>query len=171
MVRKLDRGDKTPEYISIGEAAERTGLTQRTLRYWEELGLFKPPARVAGGQRLYSAEDLQRIEQILRMKKLLGFSLSEIKAAVETEEAKQHLREDIKHERSLKRQLKQTCEAAAITSQQIAMVEEKIAQLQTMRRRLVGDLNDLNEKVARINQKLGEPQAGTRTEKGVQATV
>ncbi|MDQ3856149.1 MAG: MerR family transcriptional regulator, partial [Chloroflexota bacterium] len=122
--------------------------------------------------RLYSAEDLQRIEQILRMKKLLGFSLSEIKVAVDNEEAKQRLRADIRQERSVKRQLKQTQEAAAITAQQVRMVEEKLAQLQVMRKRLTADLNELNTRAAQLEEKLAQPKQGEVTiEEGVQAGV
>ncbi len=42
------------EYLQIGDVAVLTGLTQCTLRYYEELQLFAPPTRLAGGFRLYS---------------------------------------------------------------------------------------------------------------------
>jgi DNA-binding transcriptional MerR regulator len=45
------RAGKGP-YYRIGEVAERTGLSQRTLRFYEERGLLKPPARMEGGFRL-----------------------------------------------------------------------------------------------------------------------
>src|SRR5438105_12090673 len=62
-------------YLQIGEVAERTGVTQRTLRFYEEKGLLKPPSRMEGGFRLYSAEDVQRVERIRQMQNLLGFTL------------------------------------------------------------------------------------------------
>ena len=68
-----------PSYFQIGEAAERTSLTQRTLRYYEEKGLLKTPTRMDGGFRLYSDEDLDRLERIKELKDLLGFSLADIK--------------------------------------------------------------------------------------------
>src|SRR4051794_3783068 len=62
------------DYLQIGEVAELTGLTQRTLRYYEELQLLDPPTRLAGGFRLYSPRDVARVRQIMRLKQLLGFS-------------------------------------------------------------------------------------------------
>ncbi len=154
MTRAVERPEAPAEYISIGEAAERTGLTQRTLRYYEELGLLKPPARVARGQRLYGPEDLARVGQVRRMRDLLGFSLGEIKVVIEAEEAKQHLREDLKTERSQKRRLKQMREAAAITARQLAVVEEKVAGMQAMRKELSRDLAGFNERIAQIEADL-----------------
>ncbi|MDP9383539.1 MAG: MerR family transcriptional regulator [Chloroflexota bacterium] len=154
MTKTVERTEAAPEYISIREAAERTGLTQRTLRYYEELGLLKPPARVSGGQRLYSPEDIARIKQVRRLKELLNFSLDEIKTVVDAEEAKQHLRADVKAERSLKRKLKQMREAAEITAHQLAMVEEKIAQMQAMKKELARDLAGFNERIQQVQQEI-----------------
>src|SRR6266550_1203409 len=79
--------------MQIGEVAERTGLTPRTLRYWEEIGLLPPAERLEGGFRLYSAADLERLTRIVQLKKLLGFSLSEVRRVVEAEEELRLLRE------------------------------------------------------------------------------
>src|SRR5829696_7032449 len=79
--------ETTPtEYLQIGELAEQTSLTQRTLRYYEEIGLLEPPSRMAGGFRLYSPQDVARIQQIVRLKQLLGFSLAEIKTIITAQE-------------------------------------------------------------------------------------
>ena len=68
--------------LQIGEVAERTGVTQRTLRFYEEKGLLNPATRMEGGFRLYTETDVQRVEQIKRLKSLLGLSLAEIKEMV-----------------------------------------------------------------------------------------
>ena len=78
-------------YLQIGEVAERTGVTQRTLRFYEERGLLKPPSRMDGGFRLYSENDVARVEQIKRMQSLLGLTLAEIKDMVEAEEVREEL--------------------------------------------------------------------------------
>ncbi len=62
----------------IGEVAEQTGLSLRTIRYYEEVGLVTPSARSTGGFRLYSETDLARLRLIRRMKPL-EFSLEEMK--------------------------------------------------------------------------------------------
>lgn len=54
----------------IGEVAERTGLSLRTIRYYEEMGLVVPSGRTAGGFRLYTDEDIDRLELVKRLKVL-----------------------------------------------------------------------------------------------------
>src|SRR6266540_6106227 len=85
-------------YLQIGEVAERTGVTQRTLRFYEEKGLLKPPTRMEGGFRLYSEEDVARVEQIRQLQKLLGLSLAEIKEMVEAEEIRSQVRAEYSRE-------------------------------------------------------------------------
>src|SRR5688572_25615257 len=75
-------------YLQIGEAAERTGMTQRTLRYYEEKGLLKPPGRMEGGFRLYSPEDIARLGRIKELKDLLGFSLADIREMVDADDVR-----------------------------------------------------------------------------------
>lgn len=66
------------ELMQIGQVAERTGLSLRTIRFYEEEGLVVPTARTDGGFRLYSADDVARLEVIKRMKPL-GFALEEMR--------------------------------------------------------------------------------------------
>ena len=64
--------------MQIGEVATLTGLSLRTLRYYEEVGLVTPSARSAGGFRLYTAVDVDRFELVKRMKPL-DFSLEDMR--------------------------------------------------------------------------------------------
>jgi DNA-binding transcriptional MerR regulator len=64
--------------ISVSEVRERTGLSARTLRYYEELGLLPGVRRRAGGRRVYGADEIERLRFIQRLK-ALGLSLAEIK--------------------------------------------------------------------------------------------
>ncbi|WP_116244722.1 MerR family transcriptional regulator [Nocardiopsis sp. FIRDI 009] len=63
-------------HMRIGEVAERTGLSLRTIRYYGEVDLVVPSARSRGGYRLYTETDVDRLQLIKRMKPL-GFSLDE----------------------------------------------------------------------------------------------
>nr|WP_246192308.1 MerR family transcriptional regulator [Agromyces lapidis] len=63
--------------MQIGELAERTELSLRTIRHYDEAGLLKPSGRSEGGFRLYTAADLERLLVIRRMKPL-GFTLDEM---------------------------------------------------------------------------------------------
>lgn len=65
------------EHMQIGEVAERTKLSLRTIRHYEEVGLVPPSARSKGGFRLYSEADVERLMLIRRMKPL-DFTLEEM---------------------------------------------------------------------------------------------
>ncbi|MGY1836050.1 MerR family transcriptional regulator [Blastococcus sp. SYSU DS0510] len=67
----------TGRRMQIGEVAERTGLSVRTIRFYEEGGLVTPSARSQGGFRLYTTGDVARLERIRRLKPL-EFSLEEM---------------------------------------------------------------------------------------------
>jgi DNA-binding transcriptional MerR regulator len=68
--------------MQIGEVAERIGLSLRTIRYYEEVGLAAPSARSEGGFRLYVEDDVERLRAIMQMKPL-GFSLEEMRELLE----------------------------------------------------------------------------------------
>jgi DNA-binding transcriptional MerR regulator len=83
------------EQLRIGEVAELTGTTPRTIRYYEEIGLLPaPPDRERGSHRLYDRSDVQRLEDILRLKDLLGVSLDELRELVAAEDARAALRRE-----------------------------------------------------------------------------
>lgn len=67
----------TDATMHIGELAERTGLSLRTIRHYDEIGLLKPSSRTDGGFRLYTQPDLERLLLIRRMKPL-GFALEDM---------------------------------------------------------------------------------------------
>jgi len=67
-----------PNGLAIGEVCERTGLSPRTVRYYEELGLLPGVRRRAGGRRVYGPDELERLRFIQRLK-ALGLPLAEIR--------------------------------------------------------------------------------------------
>jgi len=71
------------ELLKIEEVAKRTGLTKRAIRYYEDIGLISAPERTQGGIRMYSEEDIEKINKILLVKEVLGFSLAEIQQYLE----------------------------------------------------------------------------------------
>lgn len=64
--------------LSIGEICSKTGLSARTVRYYEELGLLPGVRRRQGGRRVYGPDEVERLRFITRLK-ALGLSLAEIK--------------------------------------------------------------------------------------------
>ena len=67
---------------TIGKLSKNTGVTVRTLDYYDEIGLMKPSSKTEGGHRLYSEDDVLRLERILALK-YMGFSLEQIKDILE----------------------------------------------------------------------------------------
>ena len=78
--------------LRIGEVAERTGTTPRTIRYYEEIGLLPGGAREPGKHRTYDETDVERLQELTRLRDLLGLSLDELKQLIEAEEARAALR-------------------------------------------------------------------------------
>ena len=75
--------DKT---MRIGEVTERTSLSLRTLRHWEDAGLVAPSARTEGNFRLYTEKDVERLLLIRRMKPL-GYTLEEMRELLDVVDA------------------------------------------------------------------------------------
>ncbi len=79
---------KERELARVGAVAERLGVSPRTVKYYEELGLVQPEARSPGGFRLYGEEEVERLERILRMKGI-GYSLATIRELLAVRDAAQ----------------------------------------------------------------------------------
>ncbi|HVA05723.1 MAG TPA: MerR family transcriptional regulator [Acidimicrobiales bacterium] len=71
--------------LRISRAALELGVSARTLRYYEELGLLVPSGRTSGGERRYTEADLEQLRRILSLKEVLGMNLEEIKSVVTVE--------------------------------------------------------------------------------------
>ena len=70
-----------PSTWKVGELAKQTGLSVRTLHYYDEVGLLSPSQRTAAGHRLYTAGDIVRLQQIKSLRHL-AFALEEIRACL-----------------------------------------------------------------------------------------
>jgi MerR family transcriptional regulator, repressor of the yfmOP operon len=79
----------TERPLRIGEVAELTGTTPRTIRYYEELGLLAPaPNREPGAHRVYDQADVERLREVLRLRRVLGLSLDELRELSAEESAR-----------------------------------------------------------------------------------
>ena len=128
--------DASEAYLQIGEVADRTGVTQRTLRFYEEKGLLKPPTRMDGGFRLYSEEDVRRVDQIRRLQGLLGITLAEIKEMVEAQEALRELRAQYRPEADVAEKKRQLHKAIEVVEKQCAILRQKAEQMAEMKSQL-----------------------------------
>jgi MerR family transcriptional regulator, repressor of the yfmOP operon len=81
--------------VRIGELAELTGTTPRTIRYYEEIGLLGGGSvRTQGKHRCYTEADVERLREIVRLRDLLGLSLEQLSQLLEAESARAHLRRE-----------------------------------------------------------------------------
>ncbi len=122
--------------LQIGEVAQRTGVTQRTLRFYEEKGLLRPPSRMDGGFRLYSEDDVKRVEHIRRLQDLLGISLADIKDMVDADEVLRELRSQYRPEAAVAEKRNQLEKATAVTEAQFVIVKQKMEQMREMETQL-----------------------------------
>src|ERR1035437_9122840 len=118
--------------LRIQEAAAEVGLTPRSVRYYEELGLLKPAARSDGDYRLYDATDVERLRFIKGLRDDAGFSLAEIAELLEDEAARErehvafHSTSDPGERRRILR------ERLVRYEHQAQMLRAKVCRLQTM---------------------------------------
>ncbi len=80
------------ELLGIGEAAAATGVSERALRYWQQLGLITPTGTTPGGLRRYSEGDMARVGRLRELQELLGFGLEEIREVFDNEDRLERLR-------------------------------------------------------------------------------
>ena len=78
--------DSREHLVGIGAAAEKAGVSQRALRYYQQLGLITPCASTPGGLRRYSGDDLARVARIRQLQQLLGLNLDEIAVVLRGED-------------------------------------------------------------------------------------
>ncbi len=137
-------------YLQIGEVAERTGVTQRTLRFYEEKGLLRPPTRMDGGFRLYSEDDVKRVEHIRRLQNLLGLSLAEIKEMVEAQEMLREITAQYRPEWDVAEKKRQLRKAIDVVSQQHGIVSQKAEQMSEMKAQLAERLQTFDRWMAEL---------------------
>ncbi|MGN8025925.1 MerR family transcriptional regulator [Microbacterium sp. 22242] len=116
------------EVLRIGEVAERTSLSLRTLRHYEDVGLVPPSARTEGGFRLYSTHDVERLMIIRRMKPL-GYSLDEMRALLEVVDALRHDPEDHQLRETLQLMQDEARARRERLATQVIMADEFLAQI------------------------------------------
>lgn len=118
---------------SIDEVARMTGLTPRTLRFYEEIGLLDPPSRTEGGHRKYRDGDIRRIERIKELKELLGYSLADMQTVLAATELLGTLRAAYQDDPDPAHRLAQVAAAYALLSEQVAVVQSRIERLTRVR--------------------------------------
>lgn len=125
------------DWLKIDDVAKETGLTKRTIRYYEEIGLIKSPERSDGGMRLYTEDDVQHLKNIVLARKVLGFSLQEIQEYLQIhEQVEQHRSKFSSSSDDVQRNTELEHMGEAV-SRQIELLDIKIEEIAHVREELV----------------------------------
>jgi DNA-binding transcriptional MerR regulator len=133
----------------IGELADELGVSTRTLRYYEEIGLVRPSAYSKGGSRRYLDADRDRILRIRELQAVMGFNLQDIGEILQADDRLAELRSEYARGVSPKRHRDILIEAARLNARTQAQVLAKVAVLD-------GYLAELRQKAGRYREKAGE---------------
>jgi DNA-binding transcriptional MerR regulator len=140
----IDEPDAGSQLLGIGEAAARTGVSERALRYYQELELIIPCARTPGGMRRYSEADLARVTRIRELQSLLGLNLEEIAIVLRNDDRIAKIRE-LYHDRRTA-----VVERRRLAREGLAIQEDFRAMVECKREALNVFLADLDAHIQRI---------------------
>lgn len=140
----------TAPLLGIGEAAARAGVSERALRYYQQLGLITPSSVTPGGLRRYSEENLARVARIRELQSLLGFNLDEIRDVLGSEDHLAEIRRAVSEEGlDDERRRELVSESLQLQRQLRATVETKREALDTF-------LADVDARITRMEEWLAE---------------
>ena len=133
--------------LRIGEVAQRVGVTPRTIRYYEELGLLGAGSeREKGSHRTYAETDVARLQELIRLRDLLGLTLEELVELAEAEEARATLRGRWEEDPSDEERLR-------IVEEAIPHVERQLELVRGRQATLVEFVAELERKLSRLRRR------------------
>ena len=143
----------TTTLLRIQEVAAETGLTPRSIRYYEEMGLLEPAARSEGSYRLYDQSDLERLRSIKELRDEAGFSLAAIGQLLEDEAARERNRERFRASHDPR-------ERRAILEDARERVDRQIETLEAKADRLRSMIDAARDRRKHLDQHLAELEGG-----------
>jgi MerR family transcriptional regulator, repressor of the yfmOP operon len=143
--------------IRISDAATRAGVSARTLRYYEELGLLTPSLYTPGGERRYTPDDVAHLERILELREVLGMNLDEIKEFLSLETRLDQLRATYRATKGgtsqkARAEQKATLQEAAVLNESLAeQIRSKLARMDTFASKLSSDAQRCRKLLAELD--------------------
>jgi DNA-binding transcriptional MerR regulator len=139
--------------LRIGDVAKVVGTTPRTIRYYEEIGLLPEAGeRPAGQHRLYTQADVERLQEVLHLKSLLGVSLDELKELVEAEEARALIRREYHASEDPARKRELLDEALGHIEHQLELVRRRRAELDKLESELTGKRRRVRDRLRELSR-------------------
>jgi MerR family transcriptional regulator, repressor of the yfmOP operon len=139
--------------LRIGELAELTGTTPRTIRYYEEIGLLGGTAtRTHGQHRCYTETDVARVREIVRLRDLLGLSLEQLSRLLEAETARAELRREYRQAEAPSARRRILEQALGHLATQLELVEQRRHELEQLERELVEKRDTINERLRELER-------------------
>jgi DNA-binding transcriptional MerR regulator len=139
--------------LRIGEVAELTGTTPRTIRYYEEIGLLPCSAdREQGKHRHYSQADVDRINEIVRLRDLLGLSLDQLSKLLEAETARAELRREWKVADDPAQRRRILNESLGHIATQLELVRGRKAELEKLEQALVDRRSRVRDRLRELDE-------------------
>jgi DNA-binding transcriptional MerR regulator len=123
--------------LRIGEVAELTGTTPRTIRYYEEIGLLFGSERAQGKHRCYTDADVERVKEIVRLRDLLGLSLEQLSQLLEAETARAELRKELQRTEDPVERRRLLEQALGHITTQLELVRGRRSELERLEQELV----------------------------------
>jgi len=161
-----DSVDARPRLLRIQEVAAELGLTTRSIRYYEEIGLLEPAARSEGDYRLYDADDLERLGYIKGLRDDAGFSLAEIAQLLEDEVARARTRARFRTSDDVYERRAIVTDALGIVDRQVSTIRAKADRLEAMIADAETRRGHLLEHLAAIDAEVaGDPAAAAEHER------
>ena len=140
--------------LRIGEVARRVGVTTRTIRYYEELGLLgSGSGREKGAHRTYAEADVARLQELIRLRDLLGLTLEELVEIAEAEEARAALRGRWEEDPSEEERLRIVEEAIPYVERQLALLRGRQQTLEEFARELEAKLGRLRRRRRELSRR------------------
>ena len=142
--------EREEQLLGIGAAAERTGVSQRALRYYQQIGLLTPCGCTPGGLRRYSEEDLARVARIRQLQELLGLDLDAIARVLNDEDRRAQIKRAYLDEGTSREERQELLRESLDLQQRLrAIVEAKL-------RGIEGFLADLDARISRTRALLDQ---------------
>ena len=142
-----------PRPLRIGDVAKAVGTTPRTIRYYEEIGLLpEAAARPAGQHRVYTQADIDRLQEVLHLKSLLGVSLEELKELVEAEDARALIRREYRASDDPARKSELLDEALGHIERQLELVRRRRAELDRLESELSGKRRRVRDRLRELSR-------------------